>query len=199
MKNQTVPQDMNQMITRNSYHQPTLTQMDFVQNRHPPKPRAIPSGWQPTVDQTTGDPFYVNGASGRVVYKYDDMFGRLKKPPKLSQAVTPTDHSIKSGIENVIPDVAVSSHIYSTPPRFTPSSKYIDGTIAKPINLDDDEVSVASQALSDLSNSQFPKKKRQKKVFTHSMTPGTVLGEEHWETDDDQSNTVLSPNLLLSD
>jgi hypothetical protein len=28
------------------------------------------------------------------------------------------------------------------------------------------------------------------------MTPGAVLGEEHWETDDDQSNTVLSPNLL---
>jgi hypothetical protein len=47
----------------------------------------------------------------------------------------------------------------------------MDGTMAKPINLNDDEVSVASQALSDLSNSHFPKIKRQKKVFTHSMTP----------------------------
>jgi hypothetical protein len=32
----------------------------------------------------------------------------------------------------------------------------MDGTMAKPINLDDDEGSVASQALSDLSKSQFP-------------------------------------------
>jgi hypothetical protein len=134
--------------------------MDFIQNRPPLKPRPIPSGWQHTVDQTTGDLFYVNSASGGVVYKYNDMFGRLKKPPKLSQAVTPTDRLIKSGIENVIPDVAVLSHVYSVPPRFKPLSEYMDGIIAKPINLDDDEVSVASQALSDLSNSQFPNKKK---------------------------------------
>jgi hypothetical protein len=50
------------MLTRNSYRQPTLTQMEFVQ------PRLIPSGWQRTVDQTTGDPFYVNVTSGQVVY-----------------------------------------------------------------------------------------------------------------------------------
>jgi hypothetical protein len=30
----------------------------------------------------------------------------------------------------------------------------------------------------------MPKKKKQKKVFTHSMTPGAVLGKEGWETDD---------------
>jgi hypothetical protein len=107
---------MNQMLTSNSYRQPTLTQMDFVQNCPPPKPRLIPSGWQYTVEQTTGDPFYVNGASGRVIYKYDNMFGRLKKPPKLSQAVTPTDRLIQSAIKNMIPDVAVSSHVYSMPP-----------------------------------------------------------------------------------
>ena len=187
---------MNQMLTRNSYRQPTLTQMDFVENRPPPKPRPIPSGWQRTVCPTTGDPFYVNGANGRVVYKYKDMFGRLKKPPKPSQAVTPTDRSIKSGIEKIIPDVAVSSLIYSTPPSMRTSSKYLDGTITKPINLDDDEVSLASQALSDLTNSQMPKIKKRKKIFTHSMTPGAVLGEEGWETDDNKSDTVLSPNLL---
>jgi hypothetical protein len=137
--------------------------MDFVQNHPPPKPQPIPSGWQPPIDQTTRDPFYVNGASGWVIYKYDDMFRRLKKPPKLSQAATPTDCWIKSGIENVIPDVAISSCVYSTPPRFMPLSKYMDGTIAKPINMDNDEVSVASQALSDLSNSQFLKEKKTEK------------------------------------
>jgi hypothetical protein len=198
MKNQTALRDMNQMLTRNSYRQPTLMQMDFVQNHPPPKPWPIFSGLQRTVDQTTGDPFYVNGASSRVIYKYDNMFGRLKKPPKLSQAVTPTDCSIKSRIEDVIPDGAILSHIYLMPPRFMSLSKHMDGTIVKPINLEDDEVSVASQSLSDLSNSQFllGVGKRQKKVFTHSMTPGIILGEEHWETDDKHSSTVLSPNLL---
>jgi hypothetical protein len=171
--------------------------MEFGQNNHPPpKTRPIPSGWQRTVDETTGDPFYVNGTSGQVVYKYDDMFRRLKKPPKYSQAVTPTDRSIKSGIENIIPDVAVSSLIYSTPPSMKTSSKFMDGTIAKPINLDDDEVSLGSQALSDLTNSQMPNQKKKRNVFTHSMTPGAVIGEEHWETDDDGSNTVMSTNLL---
>jgi hypothetical protein len=126
------------------------------------------------------------------------MFGRLKKDPKHSQAVTPTDRSIKSGIENIIPDVAVSSLVYSTPPSMKTSSKYRDGTMAKPINLDDAEGSLGSQALSDLSNSQMLKKRKRQKIFTHSMTPGAVLGEEHWETDDNESITVMSPNLLTN-
>ncbi len=94
----------------------------------------------------------MNGASGHVVYKYDGMFRRLKKPPKFSQAVTPTDRSIKSGIKNIIPNVAVSSLVYSTPLSMRALSKYMDGTMAKPINLDDDEVSLGSQALPDLTN-----------------------------------------------
>ena len=153
------------MLTRNSYRQPTLTQMEFVEPRPPPKARPIPSGWQCTVDQTTGDPLYVNGSSGSVVYKYNDMFRRLKKPPGQSQAVTPTDRSIRSVGDNTIPDVAVSSLCYSTPPKMGSSSKYMDGTLAKPINLDDDEVSVASQALSDLTNSQLPQKKKGEKFL----------------------------------
>jgi hypothetical protein len=144
MKKQIALQDMNQMLTRNSYRQSTLTQMDFVQQHPPPKPRPIPSGWQRTIDQATGDPFYVNGTSGQIVYKYNDMFRRQKKPLKHSQAVTPTDRSIKSVIEKIIPDVAVSSLIYSTPPSMRTSSKYLDGTVTKPIDLDDDEVSLAS-------------------------------------------------------
>jgi hypothetical protein len=97
--------------------------MDFVQNHPPPKPRPIPSGWQRTVDQTTGNPFYVNVASGCVIYKYDNMFGRLKKTPSSSQAVTPADGLIKSGIENMIPDVDILSHVYSMPPRLKTSSE----------------------------------------------------------------------------
>jgi hypothetical protein len=41
-----------------------------------------------------------------------------------------------------------------------PSSKYLDGTLAKPIYLDDDVVSTGSQALSDLTNSQLSKQKK---------------------------------------
>jgi hypothetical protein len=197
MINNTTLQDMGQMLTRNSFRQPTLTQMEFVQPRDPPKARDIPSGWQRTVDQTTGDPMYVNASSGSVVFKYNDMFRRLKKPPRQShQAVTPTDRSIRSVDDNIIPDEAVSSLRYSTPPKMAASSKYLDGTLAKPINLDDDEVSMGSQALSDLTNSQLPKKKKRRRVFTHSMTPGAVIGEEYYETDDDEDVTVLSPNLL---
>ncbi len=28
------------------------------------------------------------------------------------------------------------------------------------------------------------------------MTPGAVLGKEGWETDDDESDSDISPNLL---
>jgi hypothetical protein len=136
--------------------------MEFVQPRPPPKAQAIPSGWQRTVDQTTGDPLYINHASsGSVVFKYNDMFGRLKKPPGQShQAGTPTDRSIRSVGDNIIPDVAVSNLRYSTPPKMGPSSKYLDGTLAKPIYLDNDEVRMGSQTLSDLTNSQLPKQKK---------------------------------------
>jgi hypothetical protein len=52
----TAMQDMDQMLsTRSTYHQPTLTQTEFVQ----PNGRLIPSGLQCTIDQATGDPFYV--------------------------------------------------------------------------------------------------------------------------------------------
>jgi hypothetical protein len=47
-----------------------------------------------------------------------------------------------------------------------PSSKYLDGTLAKPIYLDDDEVSTGSQALSDLTSLQLPKKKGEEFLLT---------------------------------
>jgi hypothetical protein len=61
----------------------------------------------------------------------------------------------------MIPDVAILSHVYLMPPRLKTWSEYMDGTMAKSINLDD-EVSMASQALSDPSNSQSPEKKAEK-------------------------------------
>jgi hypothetical protein len=136
--------------------------MEFVLPCPPPKPLPIPSGWQCTVDQTAGDAFYVNATSGQVVYQYDDMFRMLKKPPKHSFAISPTHCSVKSGNENVIPDVAILSLIYLTPPTMSSSSKCMDVTVAKPINLDNDEVSLGSQALSDLTNLQLPKTKEKK-------------------------------------
>ncbi len=74
----------------------------------------------------------------------------------------------------------------------------MDGTVTDAVDMDDDEVSLASEALSDLTNSKMRTKKKQKKVFTHSMTPGAVLGEEGWETDDDESDSDISPNLLAN-
>jgi hypothetical protein len=66
-------QDMYQMLTRSTYQQPTLTQMDFGKTLAA-KGWSIPSGWQWTVDPATGDPFYVKVTTGRVIYKFDDMF-----------------------------------------------------------------------------------------------------------------------------
>jgi hypothetical protein len=43
----------------------------------------------------------------------------------------------------------------------------MDGTVAKPIYLDNDEVSLGSQALSDLTNSQMPKKRDETFLLIH--------------------------------
>jgi hypothetical protein len=77
-----------------------------------------------------------------------------------------------------------------TPPRFK------DGTLSQAIQLEEDAL---SEALSDLTNTQLPPErhhqKRRKRVFEAvKESQGTVLGEEHWETDND---TVRSPNLLV--
>jgi hypothetical protein len=55
--------------------------MEFVK-KPAPKGRPIPSGWQRTVDHATGDHFYVSAASGRVVYKFDDMFKGVSNKEK---------------------------------------------------------------------------------------------------------------------
>jgi hypothetical protein len=186
------------MITRNSYHQPTLTQMDFVQKPSAPTTRPIPSGWQRTVDQDTGDPFYVNGSTGRVVYKYDDMFRKLKKPPKHSVAVTPIARSVNSGFEKNIPDVAVSTIFFTPPAKTKMASSFEDGTQDNPIFLEADEVSTASEAVSDLSQSLPAKKKKAKIDFSHSQTTRDVVGETstwHTDADDSTSNSVSSPGL----
>jgi hypothetical protein len=65
--------------------------------------------------------------------------------------------------------------------------------VSQPIQLDKEEL---SEALLDLTNTQLlPKKqqKRRKQVFEPVKSEGAVLGEEHWETNND---TVDSPNLL---
>jgi hypothetical protein len=189
------------MLTRSTYHQPTLTQMEFVK-KPAPKGRPIPSGWQRTVDPATGDHFYVSASSGRVVYKFDDMFKKVYKKTVVSKAVTPipAPQSVISVFEESVPDRAVSSHVYSTPPR-----RFKDGTLSQPIQLEEEEDELSdelSEALSDLTNTQLPPKrnhqKRRKRVFEavdeSQGTQGAVLGEEHWETDND---TVRSPNLLV--
>jgi hypothetical protein len=98
--------------------------------------------------------------------------------------------------EEAVPDRAVWRHVYSTPPRFK------DGTLSQPIQLEENELSdELSEALLDLTSTQLPPKRHQQKrckwvfqaVDESQGTQGTVLGEEHWETDND---TVQSPNLL---
>jgi hypothetical protein len=182
-------QDMDQMVTRSTYQQPTLTQMDFGM-KPAPKGRSIPSGWQCTVDHATRDPFYGKAASGRVVYKFDNMFKQLvKKTAKISKAVTPIPpYSLLSPFLKRPFQIGPSSlsHVYLTPPWFE------DSTLSQPIQLDEDEL---SEALSDLTNTQLPPKrqqKRRKRVFA-VKSQGAIVGEEHWETNND---TVASPNLL---
>ncbi len=100
-------------------------------------------------------------------------------------------HSVISVFEEAVPDRAVSSHVYSTPPR-----RFKDGTLSQPIQLDKDEL---SEALSDLTNTQLPPRKqlkRLKRVFKPVKSQGAVLGKDDWETDNDK---VGSPNLLEQD
>jgi hypothetical protein len=170
--------------------------MDFVK-KPAAKVKPIPSGWQRTEDPATGDPVYVHAATGRVVFKFNDMLKRVVKKKKTRQAVTPiASQSVISVLEDAVPDRAVSSHVYSTPPRFD------DGTLSQPIQLDEDEL---SEALSDLTNTQLYQKswpireKRRKRVFEpvesqeDAADESAVVGEERWETDND---SAASPNLL---
>jgi hypothetical protein len=188
---------MDQMLTRSTYQQPTLTQMDFVKKPAAKVISRIPSGWQWTEDPATGDPVYVNTATGHVVYNFNGMLKRVVRKIKTSQAVTPiASQSVILVLEDAVPDRAVSSHVYSTPPRFE------DGTLSHPIQLDEDEL---SEALSDLTNTQlYPKRrpnpeKRRKWVFEpvesqdDAANKSAIVGEERWGTDND---TVASPNLL---
>jgi hypothetical protein len=116
------------------------------------------------------------------------MFKRVVKKVKNSQAVTPIVSLLVISIsDDAIPDRAVSTHVYSTLPRFE------DGTLSQPIQLDEDEL---SEALLDLMNTQlYPKRrqKRRKRVFEPVKSQGAVVGEEYWETD---NSTVTSLNLL---
>jgi hypothetical protein len=162
--------------------------MEFA-NKPVQKGCLIPSAWQYTVDQATGDPFYVNAASDCIVYKFDYMFKRLhKKKVKFSKAVTLIPpQSVISVVEEPVPEHAISSHIYSTLPQFK------DGTMSQPIQLDEDKL---SEALLDLTNIQLLPKKQQKRhtqVFELVKSHGAVLSKEHGETNND---SVDSPNLL---
>jgi myosin heavy subunit len=181
--------DMGTMLTRSNLRQPTLTQMDFVKpvaQKRPP----LPKGWQRNTCEATGDPFYSHVASGRIVFRFEDM--------KTNRQVTPSQAA--SAAVELFPDNPVSgAAVFGTPRRFK------DGSSSKPVMLDDDEV---SEALSDLTNSQMNSQsqkkrpaKRQRRVFRPAETEGTVTGEEGFESVSVSDENLdleeeMSPNLL---
>jgi hypothetical protein len=159
--------------------------MEFVKplgKKLPPTPH----GWQRNTCEATGDAFYSHVASGRIVYKFDDM--------SKNRAVTPSQApSAASAAVELFPDDALSGaalvNIYATPRSFR------DGSASKPVMLEDDDD--ISDALSDLTNTQMTRKrppKRQKRVFYPAESEGPVTGEEGFESGSE--NLEMSPNLL---
>jgi hypothetical protein len=195
------------MLSRNStMRQPTLTQMEFVKpagRKFPP----LPEGWQRNTSVATGDTFYVNVASGRIVWKYGDM----EKSPVLP-AITPSRAKSERAYTDATPDNAVSGAIsvYVTPRR-----PFKFGSSTKPIQLEidgeidgeiDDEVSVSSEAFSDMTNSQLVVMRPRKRLklprrsrFTQEADEtqnAVVLAEsgfgsadDHHDSDSSQSNS----------
>jgi hypothetical protein len=181
------------MLSRNStMRQPTLTQMEFVKpagRKFPP----LPEGWQRNTSVATGDTFYVNVASGRIVWKYGDM----EKSPVLP-AITPSRAKSERAYTDATPDNAVSGAIsvYVTPRR-----PFKFGSSTKPIQLDDDEVSVSSEAFSDMTNSQLvvmgPRKRLKlpsRRRFTQEADEtqnAVVLAESGFDDNDSESSQSL--------
>jgi hypothetical protein len=126
--------------------------MDFV---HPLAKKRPPlsHGWQCNTYEARGNAFYLHVASGRIVYKFEDMMSKNHDVAPLQTPLAPVE---------LFPDKPVSVakvvDTYATPHCFK------DGSSSKPIVLDDYEVSEAHE---DLTNSQLTKKKppkRQKRV-----------------------------------
>jgi hypothetical protein len=154
------------MLTRASYRQPTLTQMEFVSSKGPAR-RTMPKGWQRHDDQVTGDPLYVHALTGPIVYRYEDIFKKIStfKP------VTPVQ--APAAAAGPVPDEAVSGvDMFLTPRHFK------DGSSTKPIELDDDEL---SDTLSDLTNTQMTLKSRKRIFHEVESEEGPVLGKEGYE------------------
>jgi hypothetical protein len=153
--------------------------MDFVKplaQKRPP----LPLEWQRNTWEATGNAFYSHVASGRIVFRSDDM--KTNRLVMSSQAA--------SAPVELFPDNSVSgADIFGTPRCFK------DGSSSKPVMLDDDEV---SEALSDLTNSQMARKrpaKRHRRVFRPAkMDEGAVMGEEAFKSGSE--NLAMSPNLL---
>jgi hypothetical protein len=102
---------MGKMLTRNTLHQPTLTQMDFVQpltKKRPP----LPLGWQSNTCEAMGNALYM--ASGRIVFKFDNMLAK-NGTDKPSQAL--------SAPVELFPNNPVSgANIFATPHCFKDGS-----------------------------------------------------------------------------
>ncbi len=190
---------MGQMLSRNStMRQPTLTQMEFVKpagRKFPP----LPEGWQRNTSVATGDTFYVNVASGRIVWKYGDM----EMSPVLP-TITPSRAQAKAerAYTDATPDNAVSGAILVYD---TPRCPFKFGSSTKPIQLDDDKVSVSSKAFSDMTNSRMvmgPRKRlKLPRRFTQEADKtqnAVVLAELGFDDNDSESSQSQSPPASYS-
>jgi hypothetical protein len=172
--------------------------MEFIKpagRKFPP----LPEGWQRNTSVATGNMFYVNVASGRIIWKYGDM----EKSPVLP-AITPSRVTKSERHVAATPDNAVSGamSVY-----VTPRCPFKFGSSTKPIQLEiDDEVSVSSEAFSDMTNSQpvmGPRKrlKLPRRRFTQEADEtqnAVVLAESGFGSADDDSNLSQSPPASYS-
>jgi hypothetical protein len=192
---------MDEMLTKASYRQPTLTQMDFVDSKRP-APKPLPKGWQRHTDEETGKLFFVHVSTGRIVYKFKEVFKKIRR----SKPVTPS--RVDLPVSAPEPDHPISGiNMFSTPRR------HRFGSASQPIDLEADE---GSDAFSDLSSSAFSpifKKKdikkvirNRKRVYRAVEEEGPVLGEEgpvevgsESESESDSDRSDRSPNLSNPD
>jgi hypothetical protein len=110
-----------------------------------------------------GNTFYSHVASGRIVFKFNDMLTK--------HWLVTTSQAPSAPVELFTDNPVSGANIFATPCCFK------DGSSSKPVMLDGDDV---SEALLDLTNSQMTKRqppKRQKRVFSPAEMEGAMTGK----------------------
>jgi hypothetical protein len=99
--------------------------MDFIQAQES-NCLLMPQEWQRNTYDTTGDTFYAHLASGRMVFKFNDI---CHQDNQKKRAVTPVQAKLAT-IEEPLPDKNAVSRVVNM--FSTPCRSFKDGTLLKP-------------------------------------------------------------------